>query len=454
MMSTIALNKVANKIRGSRLIGDCEFARVSIDTRSINAGDLFVAIKGENYDAHDFLNQVVEKQAAAVVVEKEMDNFPLPQLVVEDSVQALGDIARINRLEFDGPLIAITGSGGKTTVKNMLHNILQQCGKAYATKGNLNNHIGVPLTLFDLSSEHEYAVVEMGASGPGEIAYLTDIAKPTVAVITNALHAHVAGFGSVEGVARAKGEIFAGLGQDGIAILNMDDAFVDTWLEIVDKRKKYTFSVAGKHADFVARDIVEHANGCCEFVLVTPETSMPISLSVLGKQNVANALAAAACAYAVGAKADAIRQGLEATQAFKGRMQVRQGKNKSRVIDDSYNANPEAVKAAVDYLSNQQGKTILVLGDLGELGRDEIQYHKGLGYYAKSAGISQLLTKGDLTKHCQEAFGEGAQHFDSFEQLNNYINSILDADSVVLVKGSRLSHMENVVSALTDDGEA
>lgn len=452
MMNTLELNKVASEIQGSRLIGDCRFDRVSTDTRSIQPGDLFVALKGERFDAHNFLDQAVQKQAAGLLVEKACADINLPQLIVSDSTRALGVIAKINRNAFSGPVVAITGSGGKTTVKNMLRNILQHCGNTYATQGNLNNHIGVPLTLFDLNPQHDYAVLEMGASGPGEIAYLTEIAQPNVSVVTNALHAHVAGFGSVEGVAKAKGEIFVGLSEAGTAVVNLDDPLAGIWLEQVGERKKFTFSALGKSADFIAQDILDTSDGGTRFVLVTPKGGFIVHLSLLGKQNVANALAAAACAYAVGADQSAIKQGLEETTAYKGRMQYCSGINNSRIVDDSYNANPDAVKAAIDYLANMSGTTILVLGDMAELGENEIQYHKDLGLYAKTSGLTQLLTKGRLTRHSCEAFGEGARHFDTFEELNNYLTSTINADTVVLVKGSRSAQMEHVVSALATDG--
>ena len=453
-MTTLALKNVADRIQGSHLIGDCQFQRVSTDTRSIQAGDLFVALKGDRFDAHDFLEQAVQKHAAGVLVEQTRKDFALPQLVVNDSTRALGTIANINRKLFHGPVVAITGSGGKTTVKNLVKNILQHCGEVYATQGNLNNHIGVPLTLFELNPSHDFAVVEMGASGPGEIDYLCRIAEPTVALVNNALRAHVAGFGSVEGVAKAKGEIFAGLGDDGVAIVNVDDPHHAIWLQQIGSRKKFTFSAQGDGADFIAKDVEDLPSGGTRFQLVTPAQEIVIHLSLLGRQNVANALAAAACTYAVGADSSAIKNGLEETAAYKGRMQHRHGKKGSRLIDDSYNANPDAVKAAIDYLAKQTGDTVLVLGDLGELGQNEIQYHQELGQYAKAAGIKRLVTKGVLSKHSSVEFGENAQHFESFDALNNYLLTTISADSVVLVKGSRMSQMEHVVSALAIDGES
>ena len=452
MLATMTLNQVATAIHGSRAIGDCQFDRVSIDTRSIQPDDLFVALKGERFDAHDFLDQAVAAKAAGLVVEKHVKTVSVPQLIVDDSTKALGKIANLNRQQFAGPVIGITGSGGKTTVKNLVRNILQHCGETFATQGNLNNHIGVPLTLFELSPQHRFAVIEMGASGPGEIAYLAEIAEPSVGVVTNALRAHVAGFGSVEGVAKAKGEMFLALKDSGIAIVNIDDPSADIWLEQIGFRQHYTFSLINNNADFNASDITDLPAGGTQFTLIGPSFKTSVRLLLLGRQNVANALAAAACAYAAGADVNAIKLGLEETSAYTGRMQHRQGINKSRVIDDSYNANPDAVKAAIDYLAKQPGNSILVLGDMGELGESEVDYHRELGQYAAAAGISQLISKGQLAKESGRAFGSNTKHFDDFDELNNYLKSIITADSVVLVKGSRIAQMENVVSAIASDG--
>lgn len=448
MMTTMALHEVATRIQGKLLFGDCQFSRVCTDTRSLQAGDLFVALRGDRFDAHKFLQEAVNKQASALVVEKENPEFSLPQLVVKDTTEALGQLAGLNRELFKGPLIAITGSGGKTTVKMLLHNILAHCGNVYATKGNLNNHIGVPLSLFELSPEHDYAVIEMGASGPGEIAYLVQLAKPDVGLVNNALRAHVEGFGSLEGVAKAKGEMFAGLQVNGLAVINLDDPLVDVWLGQAGERKRLTFSVDGKVADFRATDIRDGGDGHVGFVLHTPSEKVELTLQLMGKHNVANALAAAACAYAVGAGIDAIKAGLEGSEAVAGRMQVRRGSSGATIIDDSYNANPDSAKAAVDSLVRWSGRKVLVLGDMAELGRGAEQFHRDLGAYARTVGVDSLLTVGKLTRISSDAFGSEARHFDDCEQAVRFLETVVDSDSVVLVKGSRSAGMERVVSAL------
>lgn len=453
MMTTMALHDVATRVQGTLRFGDCRFSRVCTDTRSLRAGDLFVALHGERFDAHQFLQEAVGKQASGLVVEVESPEFPLPQLVVKDTTRALGELAALNREKFEGPVIAVTGSGGKTTVKTLLRNILANCGEVYATKGNLNNHIGVPLSLFELAPEHDYAVIEMGASGPGEIAYLAQLAKPDVGLVTNALRAHVEGFGSVEGVAKAKGEMFVGLQTSGTAIINLDDPLVDVWLGQAGSRKRITFSAKGKVADLKASDIREGENGCAEFMLHTPNDKTRVRLKLMGRHNVANALAAAACAYAVGVDIEAIKAGLQSSEAVAGRMQVKSGLRGATVIDDSYNANPDSAKAAVDSLVRCAGKKILVLGDMGELGVDAEQFHRDLGAYARTAGVDSLITVGKLTRLSSDAFGDQARHFDDCEQAISLLHSVVDGASVVLVKGSRSARMERVVSALTIVGE-
>lgn len=450
-MTTLALQTIAGEIDGQLSHGDCQFDRICTDTRTLQPGDVFVALRGPRFDAHDFLDEAVRKHASALIVEKCDDSIQLPQLVVKDTTWALGQIARINREQFRGPVIGITGSCGKTTVKTLVHNILALCGNVLATRGSLNNHIGVPLTLFELNREHEFAVIEMGASAPGEIAYLAQLVKPDVALVTNALLAHVAGFGSLRGVAEAKGEIYQSLKPDAVAIVNADDPQINIWLDQTGKRNTVHFSIQGKSAEFTASEIDERVDGTVAFALSMPDARFPVHLQLLGKQNVANALAAAACAYSVGATAEHIRQGLEQSCAVSGRMQAHSGINNSIVIDDSYNANPDSVKAAVDSLVRWQGKTVLVLGDLGELGQDEQQLHEQLGSYARSAGVSCLLATGTLTPLACAAFGNGAEHFEDHAGIVSRLQELLDADTVVLVKGSRAARMEQVVNAIVVD---
>jgi UDP-N-acetylmuramoyl-tripeptide--D-alanyl-D-alanine ligase len=453
MMTVMALQQIAVRMQGNLLFGDCRFARVCTDTRALQPGDLFVALRGERFDAHQFLPEAAAKQASGLVVERANADIALPQLVVADTTLALGQLAGLNRELFQGPVIAITGSGGKTTVKNLLQNILANNGSVYATKGNLNNHIGVPLSLFELSAGHDYAVIEMGANGPGEIAYLVQMAKPSVGLVTNALRAHVAGFGSVEGVAKAKGEMFAGLATSATAVVNLDDSWADLWLGQIGEREKITFSLHGKAADFTASDIHHDESGRIEFVLQTPAGKVPVRLQLVGQHNVANALAAAACAYAVGVPVEAIKAGLENSEAVAGRMQVKRGLNGATIIDDSYNANPDAAKAAVDALICWPGTKVFVLGDMVELGREAERFHQDLGIYARTTGVDSLVTVGSLTRGSSEAFGAGAWHFDDCEQAVAFLKNRMDGNTVALIKGSRSARMERVVEGLSLDEE-
>lgn len=486
-MTSLALQAIAQKldatyaagrafVSGNELEEQGRFSRVSTDTRSIQPGDLFVALRGDRFDAHAFLDEAVSKHAGALVVEKHFSDIPLPQLIVKDTTWALGQIAKINRELFSGSVIGITGSCGKTTVKTLVHNILTKEFSVLATEGSLNNHIGVPLTLFQLQPEHEFAVIEMGASATGEIDYLAQLVLPDVALITNALLAHVEGFGSLEGVAQAKGEIYKNLKQDGIAIVNWNDPNKDIWLNHIGDGKIMTFAVSDpaaentseftKAVDFSASNLVENSQGAFSFDLTVPDksvlgrnvsnktmpsTTFSVQLQLLGKHNVANALAAAACAFCVGASAADIKSGLEQSQAVSGRMQAHTGLNSSIVIDDSYNANPDSVKAAIDSLVCWHGKSILVLGDLGELGTDSQAMHDELGIYAKAAGIKFVFATGNFTKGTCKSFGDGAEHFEDHASIVQRLKDVMDEKSVVLVKGSRAAHMESVVADITTD---
>lgn len=454
MIKPLSLQHVAPLLNGSLHFGDCRFERVSTDTRNLQPGDLFVALRGENFDAHDFLAEAASKKACALVVEHLNPSIALPQLQVADTTVALGQLGRANRENFDGPVIAITGSGGKTTVKAMLTSILNTRGAVYATRGNLNNHIGLPLSLLKISAQCDYAVLELGASAGGEIAYLADLARPQIGVVNNALRAHVEGFGSLEGVVKAKGELFEGLADDGIAVLNLDDPGVDTWKTQIGSRTCIGFSAKG-HAEATLRaeNISESANGAVSFSLCTTAGEVGIQLSQLGRHNVANALAAAACAYALSVSLEDIKAGLESSRAVAGRMEVKRGIKDAIVIDDSYNANPDSVRAAVEALSKQPGERTLVLGDMAELGPEAESLHRDLGKLAKDAGLDRLVTVGQLTKNSHQAFGSAGRHFENCEDAVAFIKTFIGANSVVLVKGSRSARMERVVAALTRAGE-
>lgn len=455
MIAELALSQIASPLSGSLHFGDCHFRRVSTDTRSLQPGDLFVALRGDNFDAHDFLTQAAERGACGLLVETINPQVKLPQLQVADSTLALGQLGRVNREKFTGPLIAVTGSGGKTTVKTMLASILSKCGCVYATRGNLNNHIGLPLSLLEINVDCDFAVLELGASAPGEIACLATFARPQIALVNNALRAHVEGFGSLEGVARSKGELFEALDDDGRAILNLDDPAVEIWRKQIGSRKSFSFSAMGNpQADLRAENISENALGQVGFTLHSPVGSTAIQLNLLGRHNVANALAAAACAHAAGVSLHDIRAGLEAGTAVAGRLEVKHGRAGAIVIDDSYNANPDSVRAALDTLSRQNGEKILVLGDMAELGPEAVDLHRDLGELAKQSGLDRLITVGKLTRYSQQAFGASGQHFDNCQDAVAFLETCIGADSVVLVKGSRSARMERVVDALTRAGES
>lgn len=454
------LSRCAHVTGGELINGDCEFSRLSTDTRSIQAGDLFLALKGERFDAHNFLQQAVQAGARALVVEQPDHTLALPQLVVKDTTKALGQIGAAKREEFNGVLIAITGSSGKTTVKGMLAAILACCGAVRATRGNLNNHIGVPLTLMTLQSTDRYAVVEMGANGLGEIGYLANLASPSVALVNNVMPAHLEGFGSIEGVAQEKSQIYGPVCNGGSAVINLDDNYSEYFVQQSNGSQRWGFSVSESLQSVPpemrvvrARNIKLDSVGRASFTLEYENASTPIALAVMGRHNVHNALAAATCALAAGASADAIRQGLATFSGEPGRMQLNTAWNGATLVDDTYNANPGSVRAAIDFLANSELPTFLVLGNLGELGDEAVKSHAQLGTYAKESGVDHLVTCGNLAKEAATAFGEPGMHFDTQEALADWMKQHMPASALVLVKGSRSSRMENVVKALSQTGE-
>lgn len=437
---------------GACLFGaDVSFTNVCTDTRKLAAGDLFVALKGDRFDAHDFLAQAAEKNICAAIVERHIPQANVPQLVVSDTTKALGQIAAMNRQSFNGPVLAITGSSGKTTVKAMLASVLSEVGAVLATQGNLNNHIGVPLTLLSLSQEHEFAVIEMGASGPNEIAYSCSLAKPHITMINNVMPAHIEGFGSLEGVAHAKGEIYQCLEADDIAVANKDDLLASLYADKIPA-KVFWVSLTDDNADCYAKNI-RLAVGETDFDLVMDGESIAVRLHALGEHNVKNALMAAAMAYVAGASLSDIRDGIAKFQPVNGRLKSYQGVSGSRIIDDSYNANPGSVRAAIDVLTGLQGEKVLVLGDLGELGPDAEILHAQLGDYAKEKSLNYLLTLGSLSKNASHHFGEGAHHFESREDLIDFIKSQANNNITYLIKGSRSAKMDLVVAALCQSGD-
>ena len=447
----IATNKPLRELTAECKQGDVEFTRVNTDSRTLREGELFVALRGERFDAHDFIAEVVAKKPCALVVERFFPEFDLPQLVVSDSLFALGQIAALNRSLFTGPVVAITGSSGKTTVKTLLAGILAECGLTHATKGNFNNHIGVPLTLLQLDAQHEFAVIEMGASGPAEIEYLCSLAKPQVAMINNVMPAHIQGFGSLEGVARAKGEIYTALPKQGTAVVNVDDDFAPDWLASLAERQVIRVSLADQSADCFAKNIQINAISL-EFSLCLHGESISVSVNAQGEHNVRNALMAAACASAVGASLPQIKQGLANFAPVAGRMSRHIGFNGAQIIDDSYNANPGSVRAAIDVLA-QTPQGILVLGDLGELGAEAPQLHAELGEYARTKKIANVFTVGKLSENASRTFGAGAMHFVDQPSLIEHLKTIANKDTTLLIKGSRSATMDVVVRKLCDSVE-
>ncbi|HUL41279.1 MAG TPA: UDP-N-acetylmuramoyl-tripeptide--D-alanyl-D-alanine ligase [Burkholderiales bacterium] len=427
------------------------FSAVSSDTRTLKSGELFVALKGEHYDGRDFLVQARQKGAvAALVAEAEPANISgLPLLVVKDTRASLGMLAAYWRSRFDIPVVGLTGSNGKTTVKEMLASILRMAAGSphavLATRGNLNNDIGVPLTLLEMRSHHRYAVIEMGTNHPGEISYLTRLTKPDVALVNNAARAHLSGLISVEQVARAKGEIFEGLSKNGVAVINADDQYAELWRRSCADRRVLDFGF-DRPAAISARCALRGSGADLE--VETGAGEIHIKLQVAGQHNARNALAAATCALALGIKREAISAGLSAFAGVKGRLQRKRGKSGALLIDDTYNANPESVRAAVDVLSAEAGKKVLVLGDMGELGTQGPALHEEIGTQAKDAGIDVLYTLGELAAGAALQFGKGGRHFTQIEELLAEVEKLLAPDVAVLVKGSRFMRMERIVERL------
>ncbi|WPC28882.1 UDP-N-acetylmuramoyl-tripeptide--D-alanyl-D-alanine ligase [Pseudomonas moraviensis] len=447
MLKALTLSELTNALE-ARLIGnDASFNGVSIDSRAIQPGQLFIALTGPRFDGHDYLNDVASKGAVAALVEREVADSALPQLLVKDTRQALGQLGALNRAAFTQPVAAVTGSSGKTTVKEMLASILRTRGPVLATRGNLNNDLGVPLTLIELAPEHTSAVIELGASRLGEIAYTVGLTKPHVAILNNAGTAHVGEFGGPEKIVEAKGEIIEGLAADGIAVLNLDDKAFGIWKTRAAGRQVLTFALSNSEANFHASDLATDARGCPAFNLHTPEGSERVQLNLLGTHNVANALAAAAAAHALGVSLFGIATGLGAVQPVKGRTVAQLAKNGMRVIDDTYNANPTSMCAAVDILAGFSGRTVLVLGDIGELGDWAEQGHRDVGEYARGK-VSALYAVGPNMVHAVNAFGEQAQHFGTQAELIQALAAEQDTNTTILIKGSRSAAMENIVAAL------
>ena len=446
------LSEITSSVRGHLSGNDLQVSSVSIDTRTLAENDLYVAIKGQNFDGHSFVDKAEATGAIAVLVEQEV-NTKLPQIIVKDTHLALAELAGAWKNKAEVQTVAVTGSNGKTTVKEMIAAILDINSEVLVTKGNLNNDIGVPLTLLKLSEQHKYAVIEMGANHAGEIEYSSRYAKPDVAVITNVGAAHIEGFGSIDGVARAKGEIIQSLGSIGVAVLNRDDVFYDLWREFAENRKVVSFGL-NRAADVRAEGIVsgiQNNEFVTRFKLLAANDEIEIQLKLAGQHNVINALAAAASCLQLGIGLQQIKQGLKNLRPVTGRLQPLVGEKGNLVIDDTYNANPDSLKVALDVLMQCEGEPWVVLGALGEMGPDSSIIHKEMGELIKSMNVVRLLTMGSDAEYTSYEFGRGATFFSTQEQLITTLKKELKGDEALLVKGSRSQKMENIVKALVSD---
>ena len=462
-VAMLTLAQAQALLPGSTLIGDgaTELLRVHTDTRSIGAGDLFVALRGERFDGHDFLAAAKAAGAAAAIAEYGLDEAGLPGLIVTDTQRALEFLAAAWRLRFDLPLVAVTGSNGKTTVTQMIASVLRAWlgDGALATAGNFNNHIGLPLTLLrlrqDAATWHRAAVVELGMNHPGEIELLARIAAPTVALVNNAQREHQEFMDGVEAVARENGSVFAALGDAGVAVYPADDAHAPLWHALAGRRPQLSFALQGP-ADVTAQARWDDAGGAWALRLQTPAGPLSLSLHAPGEHNLRNALAAAACALAAGVPLAQIAAGLEAFRAVKGRTQTMhlvRGGRALLLVDDSYNANPDSVRAAIDLLASLPAPRALLLGDMGEVGDQGPAFHAEVGAHAKARGVELMWCAGAASADAARAYGAAARHFDSVEALVAALPQLPALGSVV-IKGSRFMRMERAVQALQQAADA
>lgn len=443
------LSTLAKRLQGKLLGPDVDYIGLSLDSRSIKSHELFIAIHGEKFDGHNFIELAKQHGAAAAVVDHAIDT-DLPLVLVQDTRKALGELAKQHRRQFSIPIIALTGSCGKTTTKEMIRSILAEIGPVLTNFKNFNNDIGLPLTLLNLNAQHHYAVIEMGANHAGEIAYLTHITQPNVALVTNIGPAHLQGFGSMTGVAQAKAEIFSGLTKNGVAIINADDRFTDTLQKACASFRSVSFGLSGT-CDFSATNIQIDTDGKATFLLHAPcAKETMICLNLLGQHHVMNALAAAAAASQVGVELSHIKSGLEKMQPVPGRVIVSKTKIGATLIDDSYNANPSSVAVALKLLAHYSGQRIFVMGDMGELGQNAVDYHRQIGKLAKELNIDDVYTCGDLSKETAKAFGVSAKHYSDHQELILALKPHLQKNVTILIKGSRSAQMEKVAVALMD----
>ncbi|MFZ2726072.1 MAG: UDP-N-acetylmuramoyl-tripeptide--D-alanyl-D-alanine ligase [Methylococcaceae bacterium] len=451
---TISLSELAESVQG-RIVNSAELSldAFSIDTRTLQAKQGYIAIQGERFDGHDFIEQAEQAGAAVVIVHKPV-NTTLPTIIVDDTKLALAKLAGVWRERYQDLLVVgVTGSNGKTTTKEMLAAILDVHDEVLYTQGNLNNDIGVPLTLLRLNDQHRYAVIEMGANHPAEIAYTSRIANADVVIITNAGAAHLEGFGSIDGVAKAKGEIIETLKDSGTVIINHDDAHFNYWQQLAGQHHVLSF---GEHqlADIRADNInitVYDNQFNTRFDLITPRGDIGVNLKLAGKHNILNALAASAASLALGIKPQQIAQGLATLIPVTGRLQPLLADNGTLIINDCYNANANSCKAALDVLKQCQGEHWMVLGAFGELGENSAIIHHQLGELIKATGVTRLFSIGELTQHTVAAFGDGANYYQNHDELITALKKELTGSQTLLIKGSRAQHLEQITSALVTD---
>lgn len=439
------MQQAANIVNGNLQGADAAFRGVSIDSRTLQSGELFVALKGPNFDGAKFIATAAQQGAAGAISESEAATS-LPTIVVDDSHAALTRLACDWRSRMSATVIGVTGSNGKTTLKELINACLSPVARTLATAGNLNNAIGLPLMMLRMTPEHRFAIFEMGANHAGEIAHLASLAEPHIVVISNAGPAHLEGFGSVDGVARAKGEILQCAPRPKVAVLNADDKYFAQWCALAAESEVLSFG-ASPDATVRVENIRATASGTA-FELILPAARIDVALPLAGSHNALNAAAAAAVALAAGLDARKIKRGLESVQPVAGRLRRLAGANGAQLFDDSYNANPGSVIAAAYFVAAQPGDAVFVLGEMGELGASGAEIHEQVGKDIRAAGVSRLFATGGLAQHAANGFGNGAEWFASSEELISALSSELRPGLNVLVKGSRSMRMERVVTAL------
>lgn len=460
-MIPFSLQQLADITSGTLHGSNVTIDSVTTDTRQVEAGALFIALIGERFDAHNFCQQALEKGASAILVSRQLE-LNVPQVIVEDTHQALGLLAQWMHQQSKAKTLALTGSCGKTTVKEMLTAILKQKGQVLSTAGNFNNDIGVPLTLLRTDMQDDYAVIELGANHQGEIAYTTHLVQPDIALVNNVAAAHLEGFGSLDGVAQAKGEIYQGLLAGGCAVVNLDCYGVHFWEDTLADKTVVTFSVDNTDADFYAKHMQVNQQGAPSFILVSPQGEKVVHLPMIGKHNISNALAAAAMAMQAGASLEEVISGLQMPSQVKGRVEAIDLNERIRVIDDSYNASVPAMKAAADLLANYQGKRWLVLGFMAELGAESQALHKEVGEHAAQYNFDYVLTFGEdtaiISQLCQQTGKTCAKHFSTHDTMIDFIKQHLiqqpdrqaEEKHTLLIKGANSSKMSQVVAALKE----